>query len=195
MNLIELITQLGLLAVFATVFIESGLLIGFFLPGDSLLFTAGLLASRGVFPISLLIIGCIVCAITGDSLGYYLGRKLGSRVFKENSRFLNHGHRQKAEEFYRAHGPKTIVLARFLPVVRAFAPTLAGVGQMPYKQFIFYNVTGGIGWVVLMTLLGYFLGRAIPNVDHYIIPIALGIIIISFLPALFSYVKRRLIKI
>ncbi len=196
LNLQELITSAGLWAIYATVFVESGLLIGFFLPGDTLLFAAGLYASLpGGFNIFYLIVGTIMAAILGDNFGYFLGSRYGSRVFKrEESLFFHKDHARKAEEFYKKYGPITIVLARFIPVIRAFAPVLAGVGKMNYGTFVAYNIIGGILWVSSMSLLGYYLGSQIPNIDKYVLPIILTAVIGSIIAPPLITLARRMVK-
>lgn len=184
-DLVSLIKTAGYFGVFAIVFLESGMLIGFFFPGDSLLFTAGFLASQGYLNITLLIIGCFIAAVAGDTAGYFIGAKLGPRIFnKENSLFFRKKHLESAQKFYDKHGGKTIILARFVPVIRAFAPVVAGAGKMDYKKFVSYNLVGGILWAIGVTFSGYFLGSLIPDVDKYLLPIVGLIIIASVLPAL-----------
>lgn len=184
-DLISLIKTAGYLGVFAIVFLESGLLIGFFFPGDSLLFTAGFLASQGFLDITVLIIGCFLAAVLGDTAGFYIGRKLGPKIFtRDNSIFFNKKHLDRAQKFYDKHGGKTIVLARFVPVIRAFAPVVAGAGKMNYKRFITFNLLGGILWAIGVTAAGFYLGNLIPNVDKYLLPIVGLIIIASVLPGL-----------
>ncbi len=184
-DLISLIEAVGYLGVFAIVFAESGILLGFFLPGDSLLFTAGLLASSGFFNIFLLILLLFVGAVLGDSFGYYLGRKFGPKIFnREESFFFHPDHVKKAERFFDKYGAKTIFLARFIPIIRTFAPVVAGVGKMAYGKFLSYNIVGGAAWAVILPLIGYYLGKNIPNIDYYILPIAAAIIIVSFIPVL-----------
>ncbi|MBI2599960.1 DedA family protein [Candidatus Daviesbacteria bacterium] len=184
-DLIPLIKTLGYVGVFTIVFLESGLLIGFFFPGDSLLFTAGFLASQGYLDISILIIGSFIFAVLGDSIGYYIGAKLGPRIFnRDNSIFFHKKHLETAQRFYDKHGGKTIILARFIPVIRAFAPVVAGAGNMDYKRFVTFNLVGGVLWAIGVTLAGYFLGSLIPDVDKYLLPIIGLIIIASVLPAL-----------
>ncbi len=184
-DLVTLIKTFGYLGIFSIVFAESGLLIGFFLPGDSLLFTAGFLASQGYLNVALLALLSFIAAVSGDSTGYYLGKKFGPKVFtRENSIVLSRDHIQRAERFYTKYGPKTIVLARFLPVIRTIAPLMAGVGSMRYSTFLSYNVIGGVLWAIGVPLIGYFLGNVVPNVDRYLIPIILAIIILSGLPTL-----------
>ena len=188
----ELLINLGVWAALLMIFAESGILIGFFLPGDSLIFTAGLLASQGYFSIWLLLIGGSVAAILGDNVGYHFGRKYGHRIFnKEESLFFHKDHILKAEAFYKKHGPLTIILARFTPFVRTFAPVLAGVGKMDYKTFFLYNIIGGLAWVWGIGLLGFYAGKYIPNVDKYILPFIAAIIFVSILPALISLIRSR----
>lgn len=183
MDLSHLIQTVGIIGVFAIVFAESGLLIGFFLPGDSLLFTAGFLASQGVFSLPVLLIGCAVCAIVGDSVGYAFGRRVGRRLFmREDSRIFKKKHLLAAEAFYEKHGGKAIVLARFIPIVRTFAPIVAGIGEMDYRRFVSFNIIGGLLWAVGVTIAGYFLGSVIPDVDKYLLPILALIIFVSVLP-------------
>lgn len=184
-DLIPLIKTFGYLGIFAIVFLESGLLIGFFFPGDSLLFTAGFLASQGYLDITFLILGCFIFAVLGDSIGYYIGSKLGPKLFtKDNSIFFRKKYLERAQSFYDKHGGKTIILARFIPVIRAFAPVVAGAGKMNYKRFATFNLIGGVLWAVGVTSSGYFLGNMIPDVDKYLLPIIGLIIVASLLPAL-----------
>jgi membrane-associated protein len=183
MDLRTLILNIGLLGVFGIVFAESGLFFGFFLPGDSLLLTAGLLASQGFFDIRILLLGCCIGAIAGDSVGYWFGNKTGPKIFKRpDSLLFKRENLLKAKAFYEKHGGKTIVLARFMPFIRTFAPIVAGAGEMEYKRFLFFNVFGGIFWVFSMSLLGYFLGETVPDIDRYILFIVGGIIFLSVLP-------------
>ena len=182
-DLPELIRAVGYAGVFAIIFAESGLLIGFFLPGDSLLFTAGFLASQGFFDITILCLLTFIAAVAGDSVGYTFGHKVGRRLFqKPESTFFHPDHLKRAEDFYEKHGKKTIIFARFLPVVRTFAPIVAGIGKMEYKTFLTYNLIGGFLWAVCITLAGYFLGSLIPDVDKYLLPIIVLIVIVSILP-------------
>lgn len=186
-DLPELIRAVGYLGLFGIVFAETGLLIGFFLPGDSLLFTAGILAGQGYLNIWVTIIVMTAAAILGDSVGYTIGRRLGPRVFtKEESLLFNKKHIAKAQDYFEKYGAFTIVIARFVPILRTFAPTIAGVGKMSYSKFLFYNISGGIFWVLSITLLGYFFGLKIPHAEKYIIP---GIIIIVFLSVL-PYIRK-----
>jgi membrane-associated protein len=190
-----LIRTFGLIGFFAVIFAESGLFFGFFLPGDSLLFTAGLLSTTLGVNIYLLAGGAVLMAILGDSVGYYFGKKIGPALFvKEDSLVFKKRYLQKAEDFFAKHGPKSIVLARFVPIVRTFTPILAGVGSMEYKVFLTYNIVGGIIWGGGITLLGYYLGSVIPNIDKYLVPIVLVIIAVSFIPVIvgiFSEMKTE----
>jgi membrane-associated protein len=176
--LYELVRWGGYVALVAIVFTETGLLVGFFLPGDSLLITAGLVAAAGSLDIWLLNGLLIVAAIVGDSVGYAIGYRAGPRIFtREDSRWFNRRHLVRTREFYERHGGKTIVLARFIPIIRTFAPVVAGVGRMEYRRFLAYNVLGGIGWVSGLTWAGYVLGRTIPDIGRYI-HIVIGIVVI-----------------
>jgi len=191
-DLIALIKAAGYLGLFAIIFAESGLFVGFFLPGDSLLFTAGFLASQGFLNIWALAPLMFLAAILGDNFGYAFGKKVGPTIFnREDSLIFHKGHVERARVFYEKHGAKTLVLARFLPVIRTFAPILAGVGKMHYRTFFFYNVIGAILWALGLTWLGYFLGATIPGVDKYLIPIILAIIVLSGLPTLIHIIKNR----
>lgn len=185
-----IIKTVGYIGLFAIVFAESGLLIGFFLPGDSLLFTAGFLASQGLLDIIPLLVVLFAAAVLGDNVGYAFGHKMGPRIFKRrDSIIFSHDHLQRSEDFYAKHGAKTIVLARFVPVVRTFAPILAGVGKMHYRTFLVYNLAGGALWSIGLTLAGYFLGRSIPDIDKYLLPIIAGIVFISVAPGLIHLFK------
>jgi membrane-associated protein len=187
-----IIETLGLIGIVSIVFAESGLFFGFFLPGDSLLFTAGLLASQHILSLYPILIFCTIAAIVGDTVGYIFGKKIGPKIFtKENSVFFNKKHVQKSHEFFTKYGKKSIILARFMPIVRTFTPILAGVGSMDYKTFIRYNVLGGILWVFGITLLGYFFGKIVPNPDTYLLPVIIGIVIISVLPALKEIINKK----
>lgn len=191
-DLQTLIQSAGYFGISAIVFAESGLLIGFFLPGDSLLFTAGFLASQGFLNIWMLCGLTFVCAVAGDSVGYAFGKKVGPMIFKrEDSRFFHKDHLDRAKKFYEKYGAKTIVIARFMPVVRTFAPIVAGVGTMRYRTFLAYNLIGGLLWAVGVTLLGYFLGNVIPNVDRYLLPIIGLIVLVSILPPVYHVWKER----
>ncbi len=186
------IKTVGYIGLFLMVFAESGLLVGFFFPGDSLLFTAGFLASQGLLRIGIVALLSFAAAVLGDSVGYAFGAKIGPRIFtKEDSFFFHKEYIVRARTFFENHGPKTIILARFLPVVRTFAPMVAGVGHMRYRTFLKYNIIGAVLWAIGLTLLGYFLGSVIPNVDQYIIPIVVSIVVLSGIPTLFHLLKAR----
>ena len=192
-DLKQLIEWGGYAVLFAIVFAETGLLVGFFLPGDSLLVTAGLVCAIESGMNIWLMAGLLtVAAVLGDSVGYAFGYHIGPRIFtKEDSLFFNKAHLLRAQKFYEKYGAKTIVLARFVPIVRTFAPTVAGVGRMKYSKFISYNIFGGALWIWSMALLGYFLGRSIPDIDKKIHWVALAVIILSFLPILKEWLDHR----
>ena len=192
----ELIRWGGYFVIILIVFAETGLLAGFFLPGDSLLVTAGLLSAvDGTLNIWLLNLGLMAAAILGDTTGYWLGYHFGPKIFSRSDSFFFHkDHLNRTKNFYDKHGPKTIVIARFVPIVRTFAPTVAGVGRMAYSKFILYNVAGGIGWVASMTLAGYFLGRSIPNIEKQIHWIILIVIFLSFIPVVKEFWAHRTSK-
>ena len=189
-DLFEILQSFGTHAmwiIFLIVFAESGLFFGFFLPGDSLLFTAGVLASQGFMNIYLLSIGSFIAAVSGDSVGYWFGHTYGRRFFNNPESWVRTpDHITKAEQFYKKHGKKTIILARFVPAVRTFAPIVAGIGNMDYKTFLSYNIIGGLLWGVGMTIAGYFLGSLIPadKVDKYLLPIIAVIVVVSIIPAI-----------
>lgn len=184
-DLQTLIRSAGYFGVAAIVFAESGLLVGFFLPGDSLLFTAGFLASQGVLDIRWLVPICFLAAMAGDAVGYAFGRRVGPKLFqREDGRFFRREHLLRAETFFAVHGGKAIVLARFLPVVRTFTPIVAGAGTMPYRRFAAFNLIGALLWAAGLTLAGYLLGSAAPGADRYLLPIVLLIVAASIAPAL-----------
>jgi membrane-associated protein len=195
LELPELIRAVGYVGLFAIIFAETGLLIGFFLPGDSLLFTAGILAGQGYLNIWILLIVLAAAAIIGDSIGYAIGRHLGPRVFsKEESLLFNKKHIATAQSYFDKYGAMTIVIARFVPIVRTFAPTLAGMGKMPYPKFLFYNIAGGLFWVLSVTLLGYYLGIKVPHMERYIIPGIIIIIGISVVPYLYKLIRSEAMR-
>ena len=183
----------GYILLVAIVFTETGLLVGLFLPGDSLLITAGLLAGAGILNIWWLNGLLIAAAIVGDSTGYAIGARLGPRIFtREKSLLFNPKHVVRTQRFYEKYGPKTIVIARFVPIIRTFAPVLAGVGQMRYRRFVTYNVVGGIGWVASMTGAGYVLGQTVPNISKHMHVLVIVIIVLSCVPiAVEIYRERR----
>lgn len=195
-DLKAMIIAAGYVGLLAIVFAENGLFLGFFLPGDSLLFTAGFLASSAggrVFDLPVLLPLLLVAGIAGVSVGYWFGQNFGRRLFqREDSVWFHRKHLDSAHDFYERHGGKAIVLARFLPVVRTFVPIVAGMALMTYPKFLLYNVVGGVGWVVGMTIGGYFLGSVIPDPDRYLLPIIALIIAVSVAPtALHVYRENR----
>ncbi len=188
----ELIRTVGLVGLFIIVFAETGLFLGFFFPGDSLLFVAGLLAAQGLFPLPVLIGVLLIAAITGNMTGYWFGKKVGPKLFeRDDSLLFRKAHVRKAQLFYEKHGAKTIMLARFVPIVRTFAPIVAGIAEMNYRGFLVYNVLGAVLWTVGLTVGGYLFGSLITDVDRYLLPVVLGIIVLSFLPAIWHVWKER----
>lgn len=191
-DLVSFIQAAGVLGVAAMIFVESGLLIGFFLPGDSLLFSAGFLASQNFIPLLPLLISSFIAAVLGDNVGYAIGKRLGPRLFTRNESFFFHKrHVEKTRAYFEHYGPKTIVISRFIPIVRTFAPVMAGVGAMRYRTFIVYNLAGGFLWSIGIPLLGFSLGTTIPDIDRYLLPIILVIIFVSILPPLREYWRYR----
>jgi len=188
----DLVRWGGYVVLVAIVFIETGLLVGFFLPGDSLLITAGLVAATGALSIWWINLLLIVAAVTGDSVGYAIGWRAGPRLFtRPKSLLFNPRHIERTRAFYARHGAKTIVIARFVPIVRTFAPVVAGIGQMEYRRFLFYNVAGGVGWVTSMTWAGYLLGQAVPNISDHIHIVVGIVILLSLIPIAVELVRER----
>ncbi len=188
-HLLETFGTIGLIAV---IFAESGLLIGFFLPGDSLLFTAGLLASQGRLNLAVILLGCTVAAVAGDQVGYQFGARVGPTLFKrQDSRLFKQEYVEKAQSYFDRYGSRTIVLARFMPIVRTFAPVVAGVGKMPWRVFATYNVIGGVAWAAGVTMLGYVLGETIPDIDKYLLPAIAVIVVLSAAPVAFEIIRAR----
>lgn len=188
----SLIQTIGYLGITAIVFAESGLLVGFFLPGDSLLFTAGFLSSQGQFHIWLVALLCFLAAFVGDAVGYLIGHRVGRRLFDRDDGVLFRRQRlADAEAFFDRHGGKAVVLARFVPVVRTFTPVVAGMGAMHYPRFAAFNAAGALLWAVGVTLAGYFLGSAVPGVDRYLLPIVALIILVSLLPGALHVWRER----
>lgn len=188
----KIIMAFGLIGIIIIIFSETGLFFGFFLPGDSLLFTAGFLSSQDLLPLAPLLIGTFIAAVVGDQVGYWFGRKTGPALFKrEDSRFFKKKYVEKAHIFYETHGKMTIIMARFIPIVRTFAPIVAGIGEMKYAVFIAYNFIGGFIWTVGLILAGYFLGKIIPSADKYLLPIIVLIVITSFIPGIVSLWNQR----
>jgi len=188
----DLVRWGGYVVLVAIVFVETGLLVGFFLPGDSLLITAGLVAATGSLNIWWLNVLLVAAAILGDSVGYAIGWRAGPRLFtRPKSLLFNPRHIDRTRAFYARHGAKTIVIARFVPIVRTFAPVVAGVGQMEYRRFLFYNVAGGVGWVTSMTWAGYLLGRTVPNINEQIHVVVIVVIVLSLIPIVVELVRER----
>jgi membrane-associated protein len=189
-NFIETVSYFG---VFAIIFAETGLFFGVFLPGDSLLFTAGVLASQGHLNIVILCIGCFIAAVAGDATGYLIGDRMGRRLFtKPESRVFKPAYLLKAQEFFDKHGGKAIILGRFMPVVRTMVPMVAGAGTMPYRRFFTYNVIGGFLWGVCITLAGYLLGDLIgDSIDRYLLPIIALIVVVSIAPSAYHIWKEN----
>jgi membrane-associated protein len=196
-NTEERLRDFGTLAtfvVFGIIFAESGLMIGFFLPGDSLLFTAGLLSvsNTHLAPLPVLIVGCAIAAIAGDQVGYAFGKKVGPPLFsRPDSRFFKQKHLQQAEAFFDRHGSKTIILARFTPIVRTFAPIVAGASHMKYRTFVIYNVIGGIAWTTSMLCLGAALGKTFPGIGERLDYVIVVIVALSLIPFAFEYIRHR----
>jgi membrane-associated protein len=182
----------GYIGLAFLVFAESGLLIGIFLPGDSLLFAAGLIAASGFFVVGPLIMIVVIAAILGDSTGYWFGSEVGERLFnRPDSRFFKQEYLKRTELFYKKYGGRAVVLARFVPVVRTIAPILAGASSMKYRQFIAFNILGGVLWGAGMILLGFFLGSIIPDSEKYILPLSLAIVFLSFLPIIYNLARGK----
>jgi membrane-associated protein len=182
----------GYIALAIIVFIETGLMVGFFLPGDSLLVTAGLFAAKGDLNIVTLNVLLMACAILGDATGYLIGRKLGPALFrKEDSLLFKKKHLIATHEFYEKHGGKTIILARFVPVIRTFAPVVAGMANMPYRKFAVFNIIGGIGWVFTMTMIGYLLVTLFPATEKHIETVIIVVVFVSILPAVIEWWRQR----
>jgi len=191
-NVPELIRIVGFYGIVAVIFAETGLLIGFFLPGDSLLITAGLFAARGDFNIVTLILSLIPAAILGNATGYYIGHRTGTALYQRpDSLLFRREHLRMTHEYYERHGGVTIILAQFIPILRTFAPVVAGVAAMGYRQFATYNIVGAILWVGSMTTAGYLLGNLVPNIEqriHYVVAV---VIALSLMPPAIAYLKRR----
>lgn len=201
-DLVDIIIGLGVFAILFVIFAESGLLIGFFLPGDSLLFTAGVLFSTGILPgnvpinVHIFVALLFIAAVLGDTVGYWFGRKTGPHIFKKpDARIFKQAHVKRAQAFYEKHGGKTIIIARFIPIIRTFAPIVAGTGRMPYKRFLAFNVIGGLLWTAGVTYLGYFVGnlfvQAGLDIDQVLLPIIALIILISILPPAIHILKDK----
>lgn len=183
----------GYVGLTAIIFAETGLLIGFFLPGDSLIVTAGLLAATtGVFNVWLLGLLLTVASIIGNTLGYAIGKTAGPRLFsREDSLLFNKKHLYRAHEFYERHGGATVIIARFMPIVRTFVPVVAGMGQMDYRRYTLYNIIGGLGWIWSMLFIGYFLGSYIPGVDQHIESVILIVVLVSLTPGIIGWLRTK----
>jgi membrane-associated protein len=191
-NVPELIRLGGMAGLILVVFAETGLMVGFFLPGDSLLVTAGLFAAKGDLSIVWLNVALAGAAVVGDATGYWIGRRAGQTLYNRPNSFLfRREHLVKTHDFYERHGGKTIVIARFMPIIRTFAPVVAGAANMTYRRFAAYNVVGGVAWVLSMTLTGYFLGRVVPDVEKNIHLVVAVVIFLSLLPGLIAYLRER----
>jgi membrane-associated protein len=191
-DIIEMVRMVGYLGLFIIIFAESGLFFVFFLPGGSLLFSAGLLASQGLFDVRWLILVVGLAAIFGDNVGYWFGAKVGNKIFiKEDSLFFNKKYLQKTKEYYEKYGAMTIIIGRFVPIVRTFAPILAGVGEMNYRKFFSYNIVGALLWAVGLALAGFFLGSSVPGIEKYITEIVILIVFLSILPIIFNLKSKK----
>ncbi len=189
LELLPLVKILGYPGIFTIVFLESGVFFGFFLPGASMLFTAGLLASQGFFSPWILIPLVTIAAILGDNVGYWFGKKIGAPLLERNTRFFKHEYLIQARDFYERHGVLAVVLARFIPIVRTFAPIVAGMAEMHYRLFLTYNIAGALLWGAGVTFLGYYLGEKVPFVSEYLTPIVLIIVGVTSLPILWQAYK------
>lgn len=188
----RLLSTFGTIGLLVIIFAESGLLVGFFLPGDSLLFTAGLLASQGKLNFAVVLVGCFLAAVAGDQVGYVFGSRVGPSLFRRpDSRLFKQENVARAQEFFAEHGSKTIVLARFVPIVRTFAPIVAGVSGMAYGTFVTFNLVGGLLWAGGVSTAGYVLGETVPSIDRYLLPIIALIVVISLVPVLLEARRSR----
>jgi membrane-associated protein len=190
----ELVRVGGYVGLTAIIFAETGLLVGFFLPGDSLIVTAGLLSAQPQFGLNVYVLGLLltVAAIIGNSVGYAIGRATGPRLFtRDDSLLFKKKHLYRAQDFYQRHGGKTLIIARFMPIVRTFVPVVAGLANMPLKAYTAYNVLGAVAWIWSMLFIGHFLGRVVPGIDKHIEPMILVIVALSLLPALISWRRER----
>ena len=193
-NVRELVRVGGYVGLTAIIFAETGLLVGFFLPGDSLIVTAGLLSAQPQFGLNVYVLGVLLtlAAIIGNTVGYAIGRATGPRLFtRDDSLLFKKKHLYRAHDFYQKHGGKTLIIARFMPIVRTFVPVVAGLGNMPLKAYTAYNVLGAVAWIWSMLFIGHFLGRMVPGIDKHIEPMILIIIALSLLPALISWYRER----
>ncbi len=186
----HLIESGGIILVALLIFAESGMMVGFFFPGDTLLLSAGVFAAQGKLSLSWLITFVVIAAIAGDNTGYQIGRTMGKRLFrKKDGLFFRQEYVEQSEKFYERYGAKTMLLAHFIPVIRTFAPIVAGVGKMPRRTFIIFDAIGDCAWAVLIILLGYWFGSKIPNIDHYVLPAVAVVVVFSFGPMLYHIAK------
>jgi membrane-associated protein len=194
-NVPELIRWGGYVGLFGVVFSETGLLIGFFLPGDSLLVTAGLFAASGQLDITTLVVTLCAAAVVGDAVGYAIGWRSGVALFsRPDSFFFRRDHLVRTQRFYEKHGGKTIIIARFMPIVRTFAPVVAGIAGMTYRRFATFNIVGGVLWVVSMSMTGYLLGRVVPDIDRHIHIVVAVVIVLSLVPGFIAYLRERRVR-
>lgn len=185
----------GLLLIAAIIFAESGMFVGFFFPGDTLLLTAGIFAAQGKLPVVLTILVIALAAIAGDNTGYHIGKRYGRRLFKKpDGLIFRKEYVKRAEDFYERWGSRTMLIAHFFPVIRTFVPPVAGVANMNYKQFVLFDAIGDTAWAVIVTLIGYWFGRRIPNIDHYIILAVVGVMVFTLGPTIYHLVKAILEK-
>lgn len=190
----SLIQSGGLLVLFLIIFAESGMMVGFFFPGDTLLFSAGILAAGGKLPIVETLAVIAAAAILGDNIGYQIGKRLGPKLFKKDSLVFRHEYIMRAESFFEKYGTKTMLVAHFIPIVRTFAPVVAGASKMDIRQFVIYDAIGDIAWALLVTLAGYFIGSRIPGIEHYIEPILLAVIAVFLIPTVYHALKDPKIR-
>jgi len=195
LNPTALVKDFGYLGVFITLFLESGIVFGFFLPGDSLLFTAGLLASQHYLNLAVLIIVSIIAAILGNNAGYLTGKTLGKSLFSKKGSFWFSPRRiEEAHLFFEKRGSSSLILARFIPAIRTFVPIIAGVGKMSYPKFLTFNAVGGALWGISLPILGYYIGKTVPNIDKYILPVVIVIVFVSALPVLIPWLRHRIVR-
>lgn len=188
----ELVRTGGAPLVCTIVFIETGFFVGFFLPGDSLLITAGIFAAADVIPLKWLLLPVMLCAIVGDQIGYWIGRTAGPALYKrEDSFFFRRSHLQRAHEFYEKYGGRAVILARFVPIVRTFCPPVSGAAKMPYPRYVMFDIVGGIAWVSATVLGGYYLGRTVPNISQKIHYVIIIVAVVSILPAIIGILRGR----
>lgn len=195
LNVTHIIQAGGLLLIAAIIFAESGMMVGFFFPGDTLLLSAGVFAATGKLSLAAVIVVAAIAAVLGDNTGYQIGKSVGPRLFrKKDGLFFRHAYVERAQKFFEMYGTKTMAVAHFIPVVRTFAPIVAGVGEMPRAKFAIYDAIGDIAWAAIVTLVGYWFGSRIPNLDHYILPVFLAVVVFTFAPTIYHLVKAILEK-